>query len=162
MKIITFLSLLFILLGACSNNDDDPTILLTKTPILGEWRYVGNFKAATDNKCIVCPEFNYDKSIYQITFNSDNTFSVRINFLIGKGTYTLKENSNSTYIQSVGDLLIKDFQILNKPMETEKDTEFKDNFTKISTFSQKIKASNPFGFDELNLRIQNSSDLNVI
>jgi hypothetical protein len=158
MKTLSFLSMFFILLGACSSTKVEPNVLVSKTPITGEWRYVGKFNVATNYKCTVCPEFNYDKSIYQITFNADGTFSARINLLIGTGTYTGKENSTSTSTLSLGEITITSLQILNKPPETEQDGEFKDNFTKASTFSQNTKASNPFGYDELSLQILKSSD----
>jgi hypothetical protein len=161
MKTIAFLSLFLILLGACSSTKVEPTAPSNKIPLTGEWRYVGKYNVAADYKCLVCPEFNYDKSIYQITFNSDGTFNARINLLIGKGTYTSTENSNSTTTQSFGDLSISGLQILNKPLETEQDGEFKGNFNNTSTFSQNIKASNPFGYDELSLHIQKSSDYMV-
>ena len=158
MKTIAILSIFFSLLGACSSTKVEPNVLIAKTPITGEWRYVGKYNIAADYKCIVCPEFNYDKSIYQITFNADGTFSARINLLIGTGTYTGKENNTSTTTQSSGDLTITSLQILNKPLETEQDGEFKDNFTKIGTFSQNVKATNLFGYDELSLHIQKSAD----
>jgi hypothetical protein len=161
MKTIAFLSMFFFLLGACSSTKVEPNIVVSKIPITGEWRYVGKFNIAANYKCIVCPEFDYAKSIYQITFNSDGTFSTRINLLIGTGTYTAKENSTSTSTQSSGDITITGLQILNKPLETEQDSEFKDNFTKINTFSQNIKTSNPFGYDELSLQIQKSADYMV-
>jgi hypothetical protein len=161
MKTIAFLSMFFVILGACSSTKVEPNVSISKIPITGEWRYVGKFNIAANYKCIVCPEFNYEKSIYQITFNSDGTFSTRINLLIGTGTYTVKESSTSTSTQSSGDLTITGLQILNKPLETEQDSEFKDNFTKIGTYSQNIKASNSFGYDELNMQIQKSNDYMV-
>jgi hypothetical protein len=161
MKTIAFLSMFFVILGACSSTKVEPNVSISKIPITGEWRYVGKFNIAANYKCIVCPEFNYEKSIYQITFNSDGTFSTRINLLIGTGTYTVKESNTSTSTQSSGDLTITGLQILNKPLETEQDSEFKDNFTKIGTYSQNIKASNSFGYDELNMQIQKSNDYMV-
>lgn len=162
MKTIAFLSMFFVILGACSSTKVEPNLAISKIPITGEWRYVGKFDVSANYKCIVCPEFNYEKSIYQVTFNSDGTFSTRINLLIGTGTYTVKENSTSTTTQSTGDLTITGLQILNKPLETEQDSEFKDNFTKIGTYSQNIKASNSFGYDELSLQIQKSADYMIL
>ena len=161
MKTLSLLSIFFILLGACSSTKVEPNVLVNKIPLTGEWRYVGKYNTAGDYKCIICPEFDYDKSIYQITFNADGTFSARINFLIGRGTYKSIETSNPSITQSIGDLTITDLQILNKPLETEKDSEFKNNFVKTTTFTQDIKSINPFGYDELNLFIKNSQNYYV-
>jgi hypothetical protein len=162
MKTILYLSMFIIILGACSSTKVEPTVSINKIPLTGEWRYVGKYSVLADYKCLVCPEFNYDKSIYQITFNADGTFTARINLLIGKGTYTGKENATSTTTQSSGDLTITELQILNRPLETEKDSEFKDNFSKTSTFYQDIKGSNPFGYDELSLHIQKSTNYMIL
>ncbi len=156
MKTILCISLFISSLWACKDANVQ-TITENKAKLSGEWRYVGRFSHAADYKCIICPDYDYEKSIYRITFNEDGTFDARINFLIGKGNYLGKPNSNATPTNYYGDINITNLQIINKPSETEADGAFQQRFLDSNSFSQNTKAGNSFGFDELNLNLKTSN-----
>lgn len=124
--------------------------------LTGEWRYVGNFSHLADYRCIICPEFDYDKSIYRFTVQEDNTFSTRINLLIGNGkiSTTAKESTANTWM---GDFRITDLQILNKPYETQADSDFKENFQK--AYNYYMSNQNSTTYDQLNLTYEANSYL---
>jgi hypothetical protein len=153
MKLFASIFLFVCTSWACKQADIQPTINTEKVTLSGEWRYVGKFSHAADYKCTVCPEFDYGKSIYKVTFREDGTFDIRINLLIGKGNYAGKPDVNATATTYYGSVSMTDLQILNKPLETEADSEFKQNFTNVALFGQSTKAINPFGFDELVLSL---------
>jgi hypothetical protein len=153
MKIIAYIFLFVCTSWACKQADIQPAINADKVTLSGEWRYVGKFSHLADYKCIVCPEFDYEKSIYKVTFKEDGTFDIRINLLIGKGNYAGKPDVNATSTTYYGNVSMKDLQILNKPLETEADSEFKQNFSNVILFNQNTKAANSFGYDELILSL---------
>jgi hypothetical protein len=157
MKYFAYISLFVCILLACKQTDIQPMASAEKATFLGEWRYVGRFSHSADYRCTVCPEFDYEKSIYKVTFKEDNTFDVRINLLLGKGNYVVKSDTKSTPANAYGTIDITDFQILNKPFETEEDTEFQQRFRDINFFSHNTKANNTFGYDELNLNLKTSN-----
>jgi hypothetical protein len=160
MKFFAYILLFVCTFWACKQAEIQPIVSAEKATFLGEWRYVGKFSHSADYRCLICPEFDYEKSIYQVTFKEDGTFDIRINLLIGKGNYLVKSDINSTATNSYGTVDIRDLQILNKPFETEADTEFQQRFRDINSFSQNTKASNTFGYDELlfNLKTSNLSE----
>lgn len=124
--------------------------------ISGEWKYVGDFSSLASYKCLVCPEFDYDKSIYSVTFNNDNTFNARINLLIGKGNF---ENSplelNENYTS--GKFSIKNLQILNKPPQTEADSYYMDKLELAKSYL--ISPSDNTAYDMLQLAYKDTSYL---
>lgn len=140
---------------ACKDADIQ-SVVENKTILSGEWRYVGEFSHNADYRCIICPEFDYERSIYKITFKEDGTFDARINLLIGKGNYEGKPSANATSMNYYGEISITNLQFLNKPLETEADTEFKQKFVESNSFVQNTKANNTFGYDELILNLKNS------
>jgi hypothetical protein len=149
MKTFVYIFLFVCTLWACKKTDIQP--VTSKITLSGEWRYVGKFNNATDYLCYVCPNFDYEKSIYKVTFKEDGTFDIRINLLIGKGNYAGKPNVNATSTLYYGDVGMTNLQILNKPFETEADSEFQQKFKGVKSFYQSTKTTNPFGYDELNL-----------
>ena len=156
MKTIFYISLILSSFWACKDNDVQP-ITQNKALLSGEWRYVGKFNKAANYLCTVCPTFNYEKSIYRITFKDDGTFDAKINLLIGKGNYTGNPSINATSTNYYGEINITNLQILNKPFETENDGEFQLNFKDSKAFGQNIKANNSFGYDELSLSFKTSN-----
>jgi hypothetical protein len=159
MKTIVFISLFISSIWACKDADNQ-SVMQEKIALTGEWRYVGKFSHNADYKCLICPEFDYEKSIYRITFREDGTFDARINLLIGKGDYAGKPNSNATTTNYFGDINITNLQILNKPPETEADSDFQQKLLDSNSFNQNTKANNTFGYDELvlNLKTTNLSE----
>jgi hypothetical protein len=159
MKFFAYIFLFVSTSWACKQTDIQP-ININKIMLTGEWRYVGKFSHLADYRCIVCPEFDYEKSIYKVTFKEDGSFDIRINLLIGKGNYVGKPDINATTTNYFGSIDLTDLQILNKPLETEADSEFKQNFSNVAMFSQSTKTFNPFGYDELSLTLNkpNSTD----
>jgi hypothetical protein len=153
MKLFAYIFVFVCTSWACKQADIQPAINADKVSLSGEWRYVGKFSHLADYKCIVCPEFDYEKSIYKVTFKEEGTFDIRINLLIGKGNYLGKADANATATTYYGIVSMTDLQILNKPLETEADSEFKQNFSNTAMFSQSTKAINPFGYDELVLSL---------
>ncbi len=149
MKTFVYIFLFLSILWACKKTDIQPNT--NKITLLGEWRYVGKFNTAADYLCYVCPNFDYEKSIYKVIFKEDGSFDIRINLLIGKGNYTGKPNVNATAPLYYGDVSITNLQILNKPFETETDSEFQQRFREVKSFYQSTKTDNPFGYDELHL-----------
>ena len=65
-------------------------ILSPQNSILGEWHYVGTFSHLEDYKCLVCEDYDYEKSKYTLFLNSDSTYSAKINLLIAQGTFSFK------------------------------------------------------------------------
>jgi hypothetical protein len=53
---------------------DEPEVSAEES-LAGEWRYVGTFNHTTDYKCYVCSDFDYEKSLYQLTFNDEKSYS---------------------------------------------------------------------------------------
>ena len=159
MKTIFCIFLFLSSIWACKDADVQ-LVTQEKITLSGEWRYVGKFSHNADYRCLVCPEFDYEKSIYRITFKEDGTFDARINLLIGKGNYAGKPNVKATSTNYYGEINITNLQILNKPLETEADGEFKQKFVDSNSFSQNTKAGNTFGYDELimNLKTSNFSE----
>jgi hypothetical protein len=156
MKLFAYIFVFVCTSWACKQSDIQPTINAEKVTLSGEWRYVGKFSHLADYRCIVCPEFDYEKSIYKVTFKEDGSFDIRINLLIGKGNYIGKPDTKSTATNYYGEVSISDLQILNKPLETEADSEFQQNFRDINSFSQNTKAGNLFGYDELGFNLKTS------
>ncbi|MEY4539261.1 MAG: hypothetical protein RLZZ306_1018 [Bacteroidota bacterium] len=140
---------------ACKDTDIQP-VTLDKVTLSGEWRYVGKLSHNAYLKCTICPEFDYEKSIYRITFKEDGTFEARINLLITKGNYVGKPDANSTSTYYYGDIDITNFQVLNKPFETEEDGNFQRYFLDTKRFGQTTKANNVFEYDELQLSLKNT------
>lgn len=94
---------------------------------LGEWRYVGTFDHRADYECYICPSFDFEKSIYRLTLNGDNSLSTQINYMRGEGKYELSlsdpKDSRHTF-----NISIKDYKELNKPIETFADSVFRNAF----------------------------------
>ncbi len=157
MKLFAYIFLFVCTSWACKQTAIQPIAAAEKVTFLGEWRYVGKFSHLADYRCIVCPDFDYEKSIYKVTFKEDGTFDIRINLLIGKGNYLAKPDIKSTATNPYGAVNITDLQILNKPLETEADTEFQQRFRDVISFSQNTKAKNTYGYDELNLNLKTSN-----
>lgn len=156
MKTIFCIFLFLSSIWACKDAVIQP-VTMDKVTLSGEWRYVGKFSHNADYRCLICPEFEYEKSIYRITFKEDGTFDTRINLLIGKGNYAGKPNVNATSTNYYGEINIINLQILNKPLETEDDGEFKLKLVDSNSFTQNTKANNSFGFDELLLNLKTSN-----
>jgi hypothetical protein len=157
MKFFAYIFLFVCTSWACRQTAIQPIVSAEELTLSGEWRYVGKFSHSADYRCIICPEFDYEKSIYKVTFKEDGTFDIRINLLIGKGNYSGKLDIKSTATNSYGAINITDLQILNKPLETEADTKFQQRFRDINSFNQNTKANNTFGYDELNLNLKTSN-----
>lgn len=159
MKTILFIFILLSSIWACKDAGVQ-NIIENKATLSGEWRYVGKYSHAADYLCTVCPSFDYEKSIYNITFKEDGTFDIKINLLIGKGSYVSKPSANATLANYFGEITITNLQILNKPLEMEADSEFKQKILDSISFSQNINAKNIFGFDEfvLNQKGSNNSE----
>jgi hypothetical protein len=155
MKLFVYIFLFVCISWACKKTDIQPAI--NEVTLSGEWRYVGKFNTAADYLCYVCPTFDYEKSIYKVTFKEDGTFYIRINLLIGKGNYAGKPNVNATTTLYYGDVSMTNLQILNKPFETEADSEFQQRFKEVKSFYLSTKTDNPFGYDELGLYLPAST-----
>lgn len=98
-------------------------ILSPQNSILREWHYVGIFSHLEDYKCLVCEDYDCKKSKYTLFFNSDKTYSAKINVLIAQGTFSFK-NLNFIKLYETGSFVNTKLQILNKPPQTEADTKF--------------------------------------
>jgi hypothetical protein len=123
----------------------------------GEWRYVGTFNHTTDYTCYVCSDFDYEKSLYRLTFNDDKSYTAKINLLIGKGEYiTSIEKSENDHISGTFENL--NLQILNKPYETEADSKFQSMFMEANNFVLSTN-NNGHGYDELILGSNNNEYL---
>lgn len=133
--------------ASCQSNRLSP-----QNSMLGEWHYVGNFGNLTDYKCLVCEDFDYEKSKYNLIFNADNTYSARINLLIAQGTFTYKTLNFNKLFES-GDFENTKLQILNKPPQTEADSKFIELFEKSNSFYLTIKSDND-KYSLLNLSIK--------
>jgi hypothetical protein len=155
MKLFVYIFLFVCISWACKKTDIQPAI--NEVTLSGEWRYVGKFNTAADYLCYVCPTFDYEKSIYKVTFKEDGTFYIRINLLIGKGNYAGKPDKNATATLYYGDVSMTNLQILNKPFETEADSEFQQRFKEVKSFYLSTKTDNPFGYDELGLYLPAST-----
>ena len=155
MKTLFFIFLLISTSWGCKETTIEPTMNFDKVSLSGEWHYVGNFSRTSNYSCTVCSTYDYEKSLYKITFKEDGTFDARINRLIGNGTYVGKPNANATATNYFGDVDITNLQILNKPPETEADGEFQQKLLDTGSFNQNTKANNTFGYDELMLNSKN-------
>jgi hypothetical protein len=135
--------ILAILLFSC-----DSSVKPTDENILGEWRYVGTYSHLSDYACYICPSFNYDESIYRITFDADGQFSGRVNLLIVNGIYEIS-NVNAEKLPIRGSMAINKFQVLNKPPETLEDSNFQNAFIATTAFHISL-ISNAF-YDQISL-----------
>ncbi len=124
-------------------------ILSPQNSILGDWHYVGTFSNLVDYRCLVCEDYDYEKSKYNLLFNADNTYSARINLLIAQGTFTFKTLNFNKLFEN-GDFENTKLQILNKPPQTEADSKFIELFEKSNSFYATIKSGND-KFSLLNL-----------
>lgn len=135
---------------------DEPEVN-AENSFAGEWRYVGTFNHTTDYKCYVCSDFDYEKSLYRLTFNDDKSYTAKINLLIGKGEYnTSVEKSENDYVSGTFENL--NLQILNKPYETEADSKFQSMFMEANNFVLSTN-SNGYDYDELILGSNNNEYL---
>lgn len=131
---------------------DEPEVNADKS-LAGEWRYVGTFNHTTNYKCYVCSDFNYEKSLYRLTFKEDKSYTAKINLLVGKGEYTTSiEKSENDFVSGTFENL--NLQILNKPYETEADSKFQSMFIDANNFILSIN-SNGHQYDELILGSNN-------
>lgn len=147
-----FSLLLFLGVFQCNKSE-----INAENALLGEWRYVGTFSHTTDYTCYVCSDFDYEKSLYRLTFNDDKSYSAKINLLIGKGEYTTSiEKSEEEYISGTFENLT--LQILNKPYETEADSKFQSMYVEANNFVISTK-SEGHNFDELILGSNNNEYL---
>lgn len=124
-------------------------ILSPQNSILGEWHYVGTFSHLEDYKCLVCEDYDYEKSKYTLFLNSDSTYSAKINLLIAQGTFSFK-NHNFSKLYETGAFVNTKLQILNKPPQTEADSKFIELFKNSNSFYVTIKSGND-KFSLLNL-----------
>jgi hypothetical protein len=149
-KLFSFL--LFLGVFQCNKSE-----ISVENALLGEWRYVGTFSHTTDYKCYVCSDFDYEKSLYRLTFTDDKSFTAKINLLIGKGEYTTSiEKSENEQVWGTFENL--NLQILNKPYETEADAKFQSMFIEANNFMISTNSSG-HDYDELILGSNNSEYL---
>lgn len=114
-------------------------ILSPQNSILGEWHCVGTFSQLEDYKCLVCEDYDYEKSKYTLFFNSDSTYSAKIKLLITQGTYSCK-NLNFSKLYETSVFVNTKLQILSKPPQTEADTKFIAFFKNTNSFCVTIKS----------------------
>jgi hypothetical protein len=114
----------------------------------GEWRYVGTFSHLADYTCLVCPDFDYEKSLYRITFSDSSRLSARINLLIATGTYLVfpqeKMNGND-----LGKFELTQLQILNKPPETAEDSQFQNRLRNSNSYYVVYENDGPYDYLQL-------------
>ena len=135
----------------------DKTEISAEKGLVGEWRYVGTFSNLADYKCFVCDDFDYEESIYKLTFADANNYTAKINLLIAKGEYnTSFDVVNGKEINGTFENL--NMQILNKPYETEADSKFQSMFVESTNFSLSLKSGNK-AFDQLTLASNNNEYL---
>ena len=127
MRIFKFV-LLLLVITAC-----DTSTIATNQTLKGEWRYVGTFNEMLQRPCLICDDFDYDKALYRITYDTESIFTGRINLLIVKGVYKLGSSAEADYALT-GTLAIEQMDILNKPPETEADGKFQTEFLKAKSF----------------------------
>jgi hypothetical protein len=153
----TFRLLLILTVASFGCQSSTESNYAPKSTLLGQWCFVGQFSHLADYKCLICPNFDPDKSIYKLNFNIDGTFDAKINLLIGKGNYQNKEQQNNYNPQIYKDLFtangsfgISNLSFLNKPPQTNQDTEFIKNLESCTLFYQTThSASQPY--DELSM-----------
>lgn len=135
---------------------DKPGVYAEKS-LVGEWRYVGTFNHTTEYSCYVCSDFDYEKSLYRLTFNDDKSYTAKINLLIGKGEYTTSvEKSENDHVSGTFENL--NLQILNKPYETDADSKFQSMFMEANYFVLNTNSMR-HNYDELILGSNNSEYL---
>lgn len=149
-KILVFLLVLGVF--QCEKTD-----IKTDEVLKGEWSYVGTFNKMESYKCYLCPDFSFEKSLYKITFNDDNTYSAKINLLIGKGDYTTSLDLNAES-KTKGTFENMNLEILNKPYETEADSKFKAMFSEANSFEISPKTDSQ-KYDLLTLGSENNEYL---
>ena len=155
MRSLIIVLFVFANLLACQSSSESQYV--PKSSRIGQWRYVGKFSHLADYACFVCPNFDYDKSLYQLTFNTDGSVDTRINLLIGKATYQSQEQQNNYNPQIYKDLFtasgtfsIKNLSFSNRPPQTIADTEFIANLNSSNIFHQTTYTANQT-YDELSL-----------
>lgn len=135
----------------------DNTEVIAEKGLSGEWRYVGTFNHTTDYTCYVCSDFDYEKSIYRLTFNDDKSYTAKINLLVGKGEYTTSiEKSENDFVSGTFENL--NLQILNKPYETEEDSKFQSMYLEANNFALSTNVRG-HDYDELILGSNNNEYL---
>jgi hypothetical protein len=135
----------------------DKTEISAEKGLAGEWRYVGTFSNLADYKCFVCDDFDYEKSIYKLTFADANNYTAKISLLVAKGEYnTSFDVVNDKEMNGTFENL--NMQILNKPYETEADSKFQSMFVESTNFSLSLKSGNN-AFDQLTLASNNNEYL---
>lgn len=144
-RIQAFILSTILILCACTACETNQPPLL---PLAGEWRYVGTFDHRADYICLVCNEFDYDKSLYQITFNGDKAFTAKINLLLAEGSY---QNNRERYEenQEWGYFSVTDLRILNKPPETEADGIFQQNLLDAKQYNLVTAGDGEYDFLQL-------------
>jgi hypothetical protein len=143
--------ILFIFLGlmACSSSNSPTPETISPQLLVGQWRYVGTFSHLIDYRCVICPNFDFEKSLYFFNLQSDGQFDMRVNLLFVQGQMLFKPRPG---MPEAGDFSLLKFQIGNTPPETRQDTEFQQRFQLSSAFSYS-KYSHP-NYDQLLLSQQ--------
>ena len=140
---------------ACKQSVVEDT--MPKATISGEWRYVGTFSKTVDYKCYLCPDFDYEKSIYRYTFNDDKSFNARVNLLIIKGVFNFQETTNDytslktlNLFRTNGTFKLGDWKLLNLPPQTEQDSNFLQQLDTTKNYSITTTTGSQL-YDELDL-----------
>ncbi len=110
----------------------------------GEWYYVGTFSHLADYKCLICEGFDESKAIYKMTFKEDGTFSGRVNLLITQGKYSLKDTKEDLQKNISGTITVSELNFLNKPPQTQADTDFIDTFENASSIYMDVNSSKSY------------------
>jgi Pyruvate/2-oxoacid:ferredoxin oxidoreductase delta subunit len=156
-KLLLILAL--VLFTACetveiAEKNIEPTQLSKK--MTGEWFYVGTFSHLADYGCIVCEGYDPEKAIYKMTFKEDGTLSGRINLLISQGKFGLKDTKEGVMKNMTGTIAITEFNFLNKPPQTQADTDFIEIFENASFVYIDVNSSKTY--DILQLTSKNKSN----
>jgi hypothetical protein len=149
------LGILFFLVTAALYTSCEKSIISTQEKYIGEWRYVGTFDHRANYACYICPEFDFDKTIYRISLKPDKSLTTEINLMRGVGLYevTLRDPKSNN---SIYDISINEYRELNKPYETEADGKFRTAFLNsywLSIVDQKE------GYDQLQLQFNENEFL---
>lgn len=130
--------------------------------LTGEWFYVGTFSHLVDYKCIVCEGTEPEKAIYKMTFKEDGTLSGRVNALIAQGKFSLKDTKEDASNNITGSITITDFTFLNKPPQTQDDTEFIEIFENASSVYFDVNSSKTYDILQLTSKNKSSSFIAMV
>jgi hypothetical protein len=134
---------------------------LTKK-MTGEWFYVGTFSHLIGYKCIVCEGYEPEKAIYKMTFNENGSLAGRVNLLIIQGKFELKDTKEDATKNISGSITITDFTLLNKPPQTQADTDFIEIFENASSVYFDVNSSKTYNILQLTSKNKASSFIAMV